>query len=313
MADIIQGARKAPPRIFVYGPSGVGKTTFAAESQDPCFISAEAGHSEMDVKSYVFAKSNGRERVHAVTWEEMLKACSDKDLLGEKGGRTMVFDGFGAMESLCASFVCKRERWTDIGSPGFGNGEKALLAEMGKLLAAIEEMWSAGKAIILVAHEKLEKIKNPEGSEYQRHAPALTTANNADVAGKVIGWCDAVLFARPEIEIAEINKRAIGVSTGRHILHTQGAAGFVAKCRYGNVDAVLDLSFPTFWGQVEEGQSVERMRAKVEKMAAKCDPETAKRVAAWLATPDAQRIKSLLRSAERLKAASEAAPATAAA
>ena len=54
------------------------------------------------------------------------------------------------------------------------------------------------------------------------------------------------------------------------------------------------------------------MRAKVEKMAAKCDPETAKRVTAWLATPDAQRIKSLLRSAERLKAASEAAPAAAA-
>lgn len=305
MADIIQGTRRAPPRIFVYGPPKVGKTTFASEAQDPYFVSAEAGHGEMDVKSHVFAKVNGRERVHAVTWEELLKACADKDLLGEKCGRTVVFDGFGAMETLCATFVCKRERWNDISTPGYGNGEKALFAEMCKLLTAIEEIWIAGKAIILVAHEKLEKIKNPEGSEYQRHAPALTTVNNADVAGKFVGWCDAVLFARPEIEIAEVNKRSIGVSTGRHILHTQGAAGFVAGCRYGNVDPVLDLSFPAFWGQVEEGQSVERMRAKVEKMAAKCDTETAKRVTAWLATPDAQRIKSLLRSAERLRAASE--------
>src|SRR5262249_55538150 len=146
--------------------------------------------------------------------------------------------------------------------------ESALLAEMRLFHKEVEDLWTKGIGIIFIAHSKLGKVKNPEGDEYQRHEPALTSINGGDVQGLFLGWVDAILFARPEIETAKLeSKRVLGVATGRRLLHTEGTAAFVAGGRYGNVEPVLDLSYAEYRRQVDEGQSPERMRAKVALLA----------------------------------------------
>jgi hypothetical protein len=301
--EFISGRRRLPPRLLVYGPPKVGKSTFASESDDPLFISGEAGDTELDVKRYVFDKKTGR--THPITWTEVLDAVR----AAKSGGafKTVVFDGMTALEQLCVAHVCTTSKWKCLAEPGFGRGESLLLSEMRLFHKEVEDLWTKGIAIIFVTHSKLARVKNPEGDEYQRHEPALTSVNGGDVQGLFLGWVDAILFARPEVETAKLeSKRVLGVATGRRLLHTEGTAAFVAGGRYGNVDPVLELSYAEFRRQMEEGQSPEKMRAKVAQLLKAVGPETAKRVTDWLATPAANNLSALTRAADALRREAEA-------
>lgn len=299
--EFITGRRRVGMRLLVYGPPKVGKTMFAADAEAPIFLSGEDGDTELDIKRFPFDKKT--ERTHPNSWDEVLKALGE--IAKHGGGKTLVIDGLTTLEQLCASYVCERQspKWKSLQDPGYGKGEGALLAEMRVFLKLVEELWTTkGMAIILIAHAKVGKVKNPLGDEYTRHEPHLCSIGTGDVSGLMVGWVDAVLFARPEVETAKAgDKRVLGVSTGRHLLHTQGTAAFVAGCRYGNVDPVLDLSFAEFRRQVEEGQSIEKMRTKVAALAATVGGETVKRVTDWLARPESQSLQALVRASSSLK------------
>ena len=45
----IEGARK----VVIYGPEGIGKSTFAAQFPDPLFIDTEGSTKTMDIKQEV--------------------------------------------------------------------------------------------------------------------------------------------------------------------------------------------------------------------------------------------------------------------
>ena len=47
--EITRGKRAHPERVVVYGPEGIGKTTFAASFPEPLFIDTEGSTSDLDV------------------------------------------------------------------------------------------------------------------------------------------------------------------------------------------------------------------------------------------------------------------------
>ena len=46
---IIRGKIPCAKKVIVYGPEGIGKSTFAAQFPDPLFIDTEDGTKDMDV------------------------------------------------------------------------------------------------------------------------------------------------------------------------------------------------------------------------------------------------------------------------
>ena len=44
-----------PPRILIYGPHGIGKTTFGSQAPDPVFIPTEDGLGSIQVTSFPVA------------------------------------------------------------------------------------------------------------------------------------------------------------------------------------------------------------------------------------------------------------------
>lgn len=47
--QIIRGKQKTALKVVVYGPEGIGKSTFAAQFPNPLFIDIEGGTKHMDV------------------------------------------------------------------------------------------------------------------------------------------------------------------------------------------------------------------------------------------------------------------------
>ena len=48
--NITTGKISRAQKIVLYGPEGIGKTTFAANAPDPLFIDTEKGTAHLDVK-----------------------------------------------------------------------------------------------------------------------------------------------------------------------------------------------------------------------------------------------------------------------
>lgn len=317
----ISGRRAAPYSVFIYGPQGAGKTTLAADFPAPVFISGQEGSYEHDVKRYAFDPRT--ERTYPYTWEEVLGAV--QAMKSEADYKTLVIDELQAIELLCAAYVCKADNVKNIGKigGGFGNGEKALLAEMRNLLKALEDVWATGKHVVLCAHARQGKVPHPDtGDQIQRYEPTLTSANTGDVMGMFFGWVSACLFVSADVDLIEkgtgIAKKYIGSETGRRLARTSGEARWAAKCRYAGVDAVLDIPhlhpMAQFFQQATEGRDLTFMQGKVKRLADEAGGDWPTKVGKWLATPEASELRSLHERVAFLRAQKpEASPAAAAA
>ena len=71
MSDLIEGSQKEPEIIIAYGVPGVGKSTFAAGSNNPIFIARVKGIGKL---------SQDLAQDHAVTGPNLRGCGVDKDL-----------------------------------------------------------------------------------------------------------------------------------------------------------------------------------------------------------------------------------------
>ena len=57
IGSITRGKGNKPPRLFVYGQEGVGKSTFGAAAPSPVFVQTEDGLGEIDTAKFPVAGS----------------------------------------------------------------------------------------------------------------------------------------------------------------------------------------------------------------------------------------------------------------
>ncbi len=210
---------------------------------------------------------------------------------------TVAIDSLDWLEPLIWEFVCQRDSKTSIEGYGFGKGYIEALAEVRRLLAALEALQAKkGTHVIIIAHAILKAQKNPSGEDFER----WTLKVHDKAGGAVREWAEAVLFADFETFTKENEAgRRIGISTGRRVLHTTKEAAFEAKNRYA-LPEKLELSWEAF------AKAVERNRTAADDIRAllKGEPERLKTFEAWLPRP----VHELVAMRARLeKAAADAA------
>ncbi len=57
LSTITKGKENRPPRLFVYGQEGVGKSLFSASAPNPIFVQTEDGLGEIDTAKFPLAKN----------------------------------------------------------------------------------------------------------------------------------------------------------------------------------------------------------------------------------------------------------------
>ena len=226
MINIIYDKVVKPPRVVLYAPEGVGKTTFGASVEKPLVIATERGTDQLDVP-----------RVNAGTWTECKQVL--KYLATEKHEfKSLVVDTIDWMEKLIEKKVCEdngAESIDDKKKFPYAAGHIAVQNEVEKFLMFLDTLIEKGIAVYLLAHAKIETFNDPEKDEpihrWQLKAHKRTTPLYKE-------WSDCVLFANHNDQV--INGKAVG-GYQRKIWANHTAARD-AKNRY-NIPDGIDLDF----------------------------------------------------------------------
>lgn len=222
--NITKGKVRSAKKVVIYGPEGIGKSTFAAQFPDPLFIDTEGSTKEMDVA-----------RFDKPTSWEMLKAQIDYVKVN-KPCRTLVIDTVDWAEQLCLSAICDKHGKKGIEDFGYGNGYVYEKEEFGSFLNLLEEVINSGVNVVLTAHAILRKFEQPdELGSYDRWELKLGKKTTNLISPLVKEWADMVLFANYKTLSVAVDKegKKHKAQGGRRIMYTSHHPCWDAKNRYG--------------------------------------------------------------------------------
>jgi DNA polymerase III delta prime subunit len=268
LKSVVKGKLEAPYRILLYGPEGVGKSTFGADAPSPIFIGAEDGTRHLDV-----ARFPAPETVQDV-FEAVRVLTADAHEY-----QTLVLDTLDWVEPLIWREVCRRDNVSNIEEVGGGymKGYTVAVDEWRKLVAALERLQATKRMhVVLLAHSHIKTFKNPEGEDYDRYEIKL----HPKASGLVKEWCEAVLFAREETLVHKAKgKRPKGVGVGARIIYTERSGAYDAKNRY-TMPAEIPLSWADFDAAVKAGRvaPAEDLRSEILRKAKELGGELEKAV-----------------------------------
>ena len=251
--SITRGIVPKAQKVIVYGPEGVGKTSFAAKFPDPLFIDTEGSTEHYDVARTEAPRS----------WPMLLDQVREGK--ATRPCATLVIDTADWAEQLAIRHVCDEKSWKSIEDPGYGKGYTFVVEEFGKLLNLLSDVAEAGINVVLTAHAAIRKFDQPdEAASYNRWALALIDAAKMSNAAKAKEWADAVLFANYEtiVEVVGEGKGAKGKARGgqKRVLHAQHHACWDAKNRW-DLPPQVPLDFAQIAAFVPAAPVASRVRA----------------------------------------------------
>jgi hypothetical protein len=280
-----------PPKMLVYGPPGIGKSSLACDAPNAAVVQGEEGTKNLNVRLR-FPKVESWGEVAA-----MLTELEEEDT----GCANVVLDGLDALESLLFQFICADARVNSIVKAygGYNKGFEAAIERWRELMAQLDRLQQKRRmGVILVAHSKIKLFANPEGADYDKYIPRMYDGS----WGAIFGWCDHVLFANYEVfSKGEVDEKGKAVSTGRRLLHTTKTAAWEAKNRCG-MPASLPLDLESPWMAVASAlDAPKRIRDEFSTLLKSVtDAELRKSVEAWLGRIGNNAIE-LAAGLERLK------------
>lgn len=253
----ISSVREVKPngiyRLGVYGVTGIGKSTFAADAPAPIFIGREQDVQQVAGVRLLPNIENGADLLEAV------------DVLTTEPHefRTLVLDDLGVVNAWLTDKVLADTHWENLDAPGYGKGPNALHDAWRVLIARIERLQARrGMSVIMLGHSEVRKHEDPvAATAFDRFA---LSALPPKVAGFLSGWFDALLFARYDLATArDAAKKIRATSDGSRWLYTGWTAGYEAKNRF-NLPHRIPLSWSAFVEAVEKRQSVDPAALKDE-------------------------------------------------
>lgn len=219
-----------PPRVLIYGPEKVGKTTLAAEFPDAVFLQTEEGESAgLELVSFG----------HLTSWEQLMEALTA--LASEEHDyKTCVLDSLSETEKLVWAEVCARNNWASIEAPGYGKGYVETDYLWRELITALDYLRNErGMTIVLIGHATITRFDDPETQSYSRYDIDLHKRAEAILKRDV----DAILLVKRDVTIktegpgGKGRARADGGDT--RWIHTQSKPAFTAGNRYSMPDRLM--------------------------------------------------------------------------
>ena len=225
--SILTGTIPAPVKVVLYGPEGIGKSTFASQFPDPVFIDTEGGTKRLNVA-----------RLPAPTsWQMLLDEVAEVARDNVPCG-TLVIDTADWAERLCIETVCARFKVKGIEDFGYGKGYTYAKEEFARLLDALGEVLAAGKHVVVTAHAQISRFEQPDAvGSYDR----WTMKTSKQVAPLLREWCDMLLFANYKTVVEKAGAGANAknkASGGKRVLYTTHNPCWDAKNRFGLPDEV---------------------------------------------------------------------------
>lgn len=210
-------------KVVVYGPEGIGKTTFANNFPQPVYIDTEGSTNFID----------GQKLPDPTSWTmlfeelEYLKRTSSI-------ARTVVIDTMDWAENLAKQHLMAKNNWDAIDASSYGTRYVALADEIGKLLNKLSELVELNYNVVLLAHSETKKHELPdELGAFDRYVLKLERRD----ASLVKEWADIILFANFKTTVITDSKTNSKKATGgQRVMYTTHKPTWDAKNRLGLAD-----------------------------------------------------------------------------
>ena len=224
--QITRGKRARAQKIVIYGPEGIGKSTFAAEFPNPVFIDTEGSTDNMDVA-----------RLDKPTSWTMLNNEVAFIKANSTECRTLVIDTIDWAESMAVADVCAQHGKKGIEDFGWGKGYTYVQEEMGRFLNSLSDLVDMGINVVLTAHAQIKKFEQPdEMGSYDRYELKLGQKTGSKTAPLVKEWADMVLFANYKTLVMTTENGKKKAQGGERVMYTNHRPAWDAKNRHGLPD-----------------------------------------------------------------------------
>lgn len=222
--------------MVLYGPEGIGKSTFAAQLPQPLFIDTEGGTRHLDVQRFAERPSSWTQLLEQVKYvQSHPEVC-----------RTLVIDTADWAEALCVRHICDKAQLGGLEDFGYGKGYVYLQEEFARLLQLLTDLAEGrGVNVLLTAHAAMRKFEQPqEMGAYDRWELKLSKK----VAPLVKEWADLLLFANYEvITLTDTNSKRKTATGGERVMFATHHPCWDAKNRHGLPDKL-----PFAWAAIAQ-------------------------------------------------------------
>jgi len=226
--------------MVVYGPSGVGKTSFCANFPK---VGVIHDPQEGGILSLLQFKQCPEPVFHKEmdNFEKTLLFL-EKVATDTLGIRTLVADSATGFEKLCFQYHCREHfdnDWSKEGFYSYQQGPKnAAKTDWPMLVDALDNVRRAGINVIIIAHSQVKNFQNPVGPDYDKYTPYL----DKESWQVLHRWAQAVLFYNYYVDIEKKKggiKPKVKEETECRQIYTQHSAAFDAKNWYG-LEPIID-------------------------------------------------------------------------
>ena len=245
--NITKGRQGGAVKTVIYGPEGIGKSTFASKFPNAIFCDTEDSTRHLDVSRMP----------QPVGWEDILidvrYFIDHPDEIG-----TFVLDTADWAEKMAATYVCHSDgrNMKSIEEFGYGKGYVYVREQFAILLDLLSKLNRKGVNIVLTAHSILKKFEQPdELGAYDRWSLKL---NERNVAPLVKEWADMVLFVNYKTDVVTVkdgSKKETKARGGKRVMYTTHHPCWDAKNRFG-LDEVLPFDYDAIRHVIPEDKPV---------------------------------------------------------
>lgn len=221
--EIIKGKQLKAQKLTVYGPEGIGKSTFASKFPDPIFIDTEDSTVNMDVA-----------RFQKPTSWTMLRQQVDYVQKNPTICKTLILDTADWAERLCIEHICSKAQVDGIEGFGYGKGYVYLEEEFGRLLNQLQDIIDIGINVVVTAHAEIKKIEQPEEIGGYDHWQMKLEKKTMPLLKE---WADILLLANYKVYVVNVDNQGAQkgknkAQGGKRVMYTTHSPWWDAKNRH---------------------------------------------------------------------------------
>jgi len=233
-----------PPRIVIYGTPKIGKTTFAATIPGNIILDVEGGSGMHNVARV--------DREHLQTYQQFKEVLMQLENVAHEY-RVLTIDTVDWLEKIIFDHAAAINGKTSIADVPYGAGyatAQTIWAEVLNTLDRIRK--NRGMMILMVAHEQLRQIHDPQVGQYDKFTMKLQDKDKGSSSASLIKeWVDAILFIDLETfvksEKVGMNQKVNRATGGERMIYTMETPAFLAGNRFG-----LPPQLPFTWPALAE-------------------------------------------------------------
>ena len=201
-------AVKRGRRTAIVGTGGIGKTSLAAM--------APGRKAYYDLDESLEALGLTIPPRYVTTWAELRN-----DIQSLKDADTIIIDSVTRAEEMAVAHTLQtvpNEKGVFVKSIegyGYGKGYQHVFDTFILLLGDLDTHVRQGRNVVLVMHECMSTVPNPQGDDYIRYEPRLQNPNSgkASIRLRVKEWLDDLVFIGFDIDVKDNKAKGSGTRT----------------------------------------------------------------------------------------------------